>query len=136
MKTDIAALLKAEYGPMWHDTMCDLPDGWTQPLVDMLERLYRLSSIDAFRDRVVYWVSVRVDVYGSSAMAFACPIMPSHTWTPGRAMACVEALTEFTGRTQETCRVCGKDGYLRTAILGDHGEGVFCDQHAGGDHAG
>lgn len=131
MKTETAVLLKAEYGPMWHDTMRDLPDGWVQPLVDMFDRLYRLSSIDAFRDRTVYWVALRVDVHGSSAMAFASPIMPSNTWTPGRANACVEALSEFHGQTQETCSVCGGAGYLRMAPLGDRSEGVFCHEHTG-----
>ncbi|MBY3363785.1 hypothetical protein [Rhizobium laguerreae] len=131
MNKDIADRLRGEYEYLFHDSMRDLPDGWTEPLVNLLERMYRLSTVGPgnMAPGTITWCQLRVEVYQSSAMAFASPMMQSHHWHPDRAVACIEALAEFLGATQETCSVCGSEGHLRMRIFGSSNEGVFCDQH-------
>ncbi|MBY5408867.1 hypothetical protein HFO98_10335 [Rhizobium leguminosarum] len=132
MNRDIGDRLRAEYDYLFHDSMLALPDGWTEPLVNLLERMYRLSTVgpsNFMAPGVITWCQLRVEVYQSSAMAFASPMMPGGKWHPDRALACVEALAEFHGQTQETCVVCGADAFLRMRILGSNTEGVFCDEH-------
>ncbi|MBX5164766.1 hypothetical protein [Rhizobium sp. NZLR4b] len=132
MNKEIADRLEAEYGPLWHDSMRELHDGWTEPLVVMLEKMYRLSTVgpsNFMSPGIITWCQLRVEVYMSSAMAFASPMKPSHHWHPERAMECIAALSEFHGSTQETCMVCGAAGFLRMRILGSNTEGVYCDAH-------
>jgi len=132
MNVDIAGRLRAEYEYLWHDSMFELPDGWTEPLVVLLEKMYRLSTVgpsNFMTPGIITWCQVRVEVYMSSAIAFASPMMPSHHWHPDRALACIEALSEFHGKTQETCSVCGAEGHLRMRMLGSSREGVYCDLH-------
>ncbi|MGX9991576.1 hypothetical protein ACS4RR_020835 [Rhizobium sp. Z1P35] len=135
MKKEIAERLHAEYNLLWHDSMSALPDGWTEPLVNLLERMYRLSTVgpgNFMAPGTITWCQLRVEVYRSSAMAFASPMMPPGKWHPDRALVCVEALAEFYGQTQATCMVCGAEGHLRMRILGGTNEGVYCEEHAGG----
>ncbi|MGO4566090.1 hypothetical protein AB4Z52_13665 [Rhizobium sp. 2YAF20] len=135
MNTEIAGRLRAEYEYLWHDSMTALPDGWIEPLVKMLDRLYVLSLVapqSFLTPSLATWVRLRVEVQPSSAMAFMTPMMPTSRWHGNRALECIEALVQFHGGTQETCSICGADGFLRMPILGDRGEGVFCDEHAGG----
>ncbi|TAV04561.1 hypothetical protein [Rhizobium ruizarguesonis] len=132
MNQEIAGRLRAEYEYLWHPSMEALPDGWIEPLVIMLEKMYRLSTVGpaSFASPgLVTWVNLRLEVGSSSASAFAMPIMAPGKWTPTRALECVEALLEFHGSTQETCSICGSEGHLRMRILGSSSEGVFCDQH-------
>ncbi|NEK19940.1 hypothetical protein [Rhizobium leguminosarum] len=135
MNKDIADRLHAEYEYLWHDSMTALPDGWVEPLVVMLEKMYRLSTVgpsNFMAPGVITWCQLRVEVSMSSALAFASPMMPSGKWHPERTLACIEALAEFHGQTQETCSVCGADGYLRMRILGGDTEGIYCDEHTPG----
>ncbi|MGO7323750.1 hypothetical protein ACCS95_33570 [Rhizobium ruizarguesonis] len=132
MNKEIAGRLRAEYEYLWHYSMRELPDGWTEPLVVMLEKMYRLSTVGptSFASPgLVTWVNLRVEVGSSSASAFAMPIMAPGKWTPTRALECVEALLEFHGSTQETCSICGSEGHLRMRILDANTEGVYCDTH-------
>jgi hypothetical protein len=140
MNEHMAQRLHAEYDHLFHDSMKALPNGWIKPLGHLLDRMQALSDIGprAFTGTgvaPVTWVQIRVEVYQSSAMVFATPIMPSGNWNPERALACVEAMNDFHDETQETCTVCGRDGQLRMWALGDRREGVLCDEHADGvDH--
>ncbi|TAY50966.1 hypothetical protein [Rhizobium leguminosarum] len=132
MNKEIAGRLRAEYEYLWHRSMEALPDGWTEPLVHLLERMYRLSTVgpsNFMSPGLITWVNLRVEVGSSSASAFAMPVMAPGKWHPERALACVEALTEFHAQTQETCLICGAEGHLRMRILGSRDEGVFCDTH-------
>ncbi|NZD54173.1 hypothetical protein [Rhizobium leguminosarum] len=135
MNKEIAGRLRAEYEYLWHDSMRELPDGWVEPLVVLLEKLYRLPTIGPVSfasPGLVTWVNLRVEVSSSSASAFAMPVMAPGKWTPTRALECVEALLEFHGSTQETCSICGSEGSLMMRILGSNTEGVYCDEHAPG----
>ncbi|PDS34392.1 hypothetical protein CO665_30630 [Rhizobium anhuiense] len=135
MKAEIATRLKAEYHYLFHDSMTALPHGWIEPLVHLLERMYRLSTVGPVSfasPGLVTWVNLRVEVGSSSASAFAMPVMTPGKWNPARALECIEALLEFHGSTQETCSVCGSEGHLRMRILGGTNEGVYCEEHAGG----
>ncbi|WSG96441.1 hypothetical protein U8P76_05885 [Rhizobium johnstonii] len=135
MKKDIADRLRGEYEYLFHDSMRDLPDGWIEPLVVMLEKMYRLSTVgpsNFMAPGIITWCQLRVEVYQSSAMVFASPMMPAGKWHQERALECVEALAEFHGQTQETCMTCGADGHLRMRILGSNKEGVYCDKHTPG----
>ncbi|ANP84454.1 hypothetical protein [Rhizobium leguminosarum] len=135
MIRDIADRLRGEYEYLFHDSMRDLPDGWTEPLVHLLERMYRLSTVgpsNFMSPGLITWVNLRVEVGSSSASAFAMPIMAPGKWHPTRALECVEALLAFHRSTQETCSVCGSEGHLRMRILGGTNEGVYCEEHAGG----
>jgi hypothetical protein len=132
MNKEIAGRLRAEYEYLWHRSMEALPDGWTEPLVVMLEKMYRLSTVGpaSFASPgLVTWVNLRVEVGSSSASAFAMPVMAPGKWDASRALECIEALLEFHSNTQETCMACGADGFLRMRILGANTEGVFCDAH-------
>jgi hypothetical protein len=135
MNQEIAGRLRAEYEYLFHVSMTALPDGWTEPLVNLLERMYRLSTVgpsNFMSPGLITWVNLRVEVSSSSASAFAMPVMTPGKWHPTRALECIEALLDFHGSTQETCSVCGSEGHLRMRMLGGTNEGVYCEEHAGG----
>ncbi|WP_105432747.1 hypothetical protein [Neorhizobium sp. T6_25] len=128
MKKEIADRLSKEYANLWDDSMRVIPDGWITPLLTMLDRLYGLSDVDRKSyqgEGLSTWVDLHIDVSPIVAIAYATPLKPAGKWTPGRALACVEALAEFSVQTGETCRTCGEPGIMRL----DGIEGIYCDQH-------
>ncbi|TAV14745.1 hypothetical protein [Rhizobium ruizarguesonis] len=133
MKRDIADKLALEYNNLWDDSMSALPDGWITPLVTMLDKLEGLSNVDRSisydAKGLATWVDVQVEVSAICASAYAAPLKPAGKWNPARALACIEALSEFSGQCSETCSICGQPGLLRMPNIGDPVEGVLCDVH-------
>ncbi|ARQ58929.1 hypothetical protein Kim5_CH02886 [Rhizobium sp. Kim5] len=132
MNKDIAGRLSREYSNLWDDSMSAIPDGWVAPLINMIDKLYVLSDVErsyAQGEGLATWVALRIEVSPVVAIAYATPLNPAGKWNPARALACIEALSEFHGLTQETCMTCGAEGHLRMRILGGHHEGVYCDEH-------
>lgn len=138
MKTDLALRLSKDYPFFWQSNVIDLPDGWVRPLIDMWERLYRLSAIDATSDRAIIPVVLRYEIYPSSAMAFASPTMSSSWWTDARRKEAFEALDDFHGATKTTCCLCGSSGaYLhRPRRNGTNHQRILCEGcgSVGGGH--
>jgi hypothetical protein len=135
MKPEIADKLSREYEYFWRDNLRELPDGWTQPLVDLFDQLYRLSAIDATSDSSLIPVNLYVEIKATRAFAYAAPTLPSRWWTDNRRKALVDALIDFQKRTMTTCQVCGQPGTLTSGPLGRRNEGVYCDDHSSGDVA-
>ncbi|TCA41724.1 hypothetical protein E0J16_34105 [Rhizobium pisi] len=133
MDSNIADRLSREYSNLWEETMHELPNGWITPLVAMLDKLYVLSDIERSlsfdAEGLATWVDIRVEVSAICAAAYATPLRLAGKWNPARALACVEALSEFAGQCSETCSVCGQAGALRMPNFGDAVEGVLCDEH-------
>jgi hypothetical protein len=134
MKKEVADKLSKEYANLWDDSMRDVPDGWTDALVTMLDKLYGLSNVERSMsydaEGLATWVDLRIEVSEIVAIAYVAPLKPAGKWNPSRALACIEALSEFSGRTAETCSVCGDPGILRMPNFGDGVEGVLCDHHS------
>lgn len=111
-----------------HESMDSLPNGWIGPLADMLQTIRQLSLVEpVVRPMVEVWVSLRIEHGPSGALAYAAPLLPIKHWGPERALACVEALSNFTFSVQETCSVCGHPGHLRFG--NGREERVVCDDH-------
>lgn len=128
MTPDQVEFLKT-FDHYYHESMDSLPDGWIGPLVDMLQTIRELSLVEpVVRPMVEVWISLRIEHSGSGALPFGAPLLPIKHWGADRALACIEALSNFTFAVQETCSVCGHPGHLRFG--NGRQEGIFCDDHA------
>lgn len=130
MDSKIATKLRIEYEHLWHDSMRHVPDGWIDPLVKMLDRMEGLSDIDPSYSRdpegLATWVKIRIEVSSICAAAYVTPLEPAGKWRPGRALACIDALSEFAGQCSETCSICG-------LLAVPDGNRIRCAEHAAGD---
>lgn len=132
MKPEIADKLSKEYYYFWRENIRDLPDGWLDPLLELFDKLYRLSAIDSTSDRAFIPVDLFVEVKATRGFAFASPTLPSRWWTDGRRKALLDALIEFQSATMTTCQVCGSPGKMTLGPQGLRLEGVYCGKHTPG----
>ncbi len=129
MKKEIADKLAKEYDYFWRENLRQLPDGWLTPLLDLFEKLYRLSATDATIAGALIPVALYVEIKSTRAFAFASPTLPARWWTDARRKALVDALADFQGQTMKTCQVCGSSGVTTLVSRGDLKDGVYCGEH-------
>ncbi|ARQ56936.1 hypothetical protein Kim5_CH00829 [Rhizobium sp. Kim5] len=127
MKKELADKLRLEYEHLWHDSMLAVPDGWIDPLVAMLDKLYALSEVDRSMsfdsEGLATWVKIRIEVSSTHSAAYVTPLEPAGEWRPGRALACIDALSEFARQCSKTCSICGLPG-------APDGNSMRCAEHA------
>lgn len=99
MKDENIGHLRRKFGPVYDNSIHDIPDGWAGIIGDFLQFLEDLGDLtDA--------VSCRYERTPSGLKAFVFPEMSR--WHPEQLHALQAAQRTLYGLSQQTCETCGK----------------------------
>ncbi len=115
MQDKSIGLLRREFGPLCHDSINDLPDGWATIVGEFFHAVEGIGDL-------VEAVSCRFERTDSGLQAFVFPEMSR--WHPEQMAALQAAQRTLYGQSQTTCETCGKE-----AIYPPGANGFFCTEH-------
>lgn len=101
MRPENIGRMRRSYGPLCHDSMNDLPDGWASIIGEFYHAMESIGDlVDA--------VSVRFEHTESGLRAFVFPEMSR--WSNEQMNALRLAQRSLYESSQRTCETCGKEG--------------------------